>query len=951
MTEAWGYDNIVFEGVDGVAYIEQLTMHQKINDHASVSLVIVMNDDKVNNFLNVNLCNRKFIIRDRNHERRVLFNGVIKSSEVEVVNGVYTAKVEGASHTYNLDIERLRRSFQNNQMTYKELFGLVLQDYTHSDFLCSDELRKEPIKRFVLQYDETDWEFIKRVVSRSNQGLIPDVRQEGAKFYIGLPEGREEIEIPQAAYRVSRDLARMQRLIKNQTIAQIDEADSLQYELKDLFISYELGDRVRFQNKKLYIVEKNSYLSKRDGVLRHHYTLRTLRGSQQEKLVNERLKGNSIPGTVIDVKSHFTKLHLHVDKEQDVKTATWFPQPTYFTGGEGKGYGTMPERGEVLYLHFPMNYEEANYVISSDGNDFDSISSRIQSSTANPEPPKPRRQSQLSAAGMATAPVKTRNPGQSMTEESIPRSKQWFSPGNKSLLLDDHQVKLHSTGGAGQITLLGGGGILVTGKGSLDLTAKNIHLNPDLVGAEKTIPSEGVNLTLTADKTLAIQCEGSTLMMSEDDQSVHFISDKLTLESPENPMDIQVMTQDAVGALLAEYEEQRLRAQPVFRSDGTRVTADDRDLLFNYFLKHVMHKEGSLTDEEFYEANLKFREWRLKNYGMNKKEKDSVYYGKSAEFIIKGNYADEVTGLGVGGSVLLGLFGVDIAADGRDLFHNFTHWEWSWGHAGETSMNLMGMLPLIGALKNLKYADEVADLAKQTGNLDDLVKGINKIMNKSGNPFIFKKLSDGTYELLDANGKVINKIDDMPGLLDAMGVKIGKGPEAPSGTGDGSKKTNVDDFNAETATTKQKGNFGEIKSSENLLNNQSIKDAGYDLKIIGRDAPSSIDDKIIKGIDGLYENVNPNSKIKYVIDESKFGSSQLGITKDGLQMSNDWLEGTISGNNRILKAVDGDEQLANKIIKALSKGEVERVLSKIDSSGRVTTYRIDVNGNIIGTWP
>ena len=90
------------------------------------------------------------------------------------------------------------------------------------------------------------------------------------------------------------------------------------------------------------------------------------------------------------------------------------------------------------------------------------------------------------------------------------------------------------------------------------------------------------------------------------------------------------------------------------------------------------------------------------------------------------------------------------------------------------------------------------------------------------------------------------------------------------GMGEGSsgesKKTNVDDFNAETATTKQKGNFGEIKSSDNLLNNQSIKAAGYDLKVIGRDAPSIIDD--IKGIDGLYENTNVKSNIKYVIDES-----------------------------------------------------------------------------------
>lgn len=35
------------------------------------------------------------------------------------------------------------------------------------------------------------------------------------------------------------------------------------------------------------------------------------------------------------------------------------------------------------------------------------------------------------------------------------------------------------------------------------------------------------------------------------------------------------------------------------------------------------------------------------------------------------------------GNILLGIFSVDILADLRDLVHNFTHWEWSWGHGGE----------------------------------------------------------------------------------------------------------------------------------------------------------------------------------------------------------------------------------------------------------------------------
>ncbi|PFV41590.1 hypothetical protein COA09_15170 [Bacillus cereus] len=174
---------------------------------------------------------------------------------------------------------------------------------------------------------------------------------------------------------------------------------------------------------------------------------------------------------------------------------------------------------------------------------------------------------------------------------------------------------------------------------------------------------------------------------------------------------------------------------------------------------------------------------------------------------------------------------------------------------------------------------------------------------------------------------------------------------AANGKPSSNKNTTVDNFDAKTATNKQKGNYGEIKSSDNLLNNQSLKEAGFDLKPVGKSAPSGINDKIVKGIDGLYENANAESKIKYVIDEAKFGSSQLGKTKDGRQMSNDWLNGAKTRKSRILKAVDGDAKLASKITKALQDQEVERVLSKVDSSGNVKTFRIDAKGDIIGEWP
>ena len=163
-------------------------------------------------------------------------------------------------------------------------------------------------------------------------------------------------------------------------------------------------------------------------------------------------------------------------------------------------------------------------------------------------------------------------------------------------------------------------------------------------------------------------------------------------------------------------------------------------------------------------------------------------------------------------------------------------------------------------------------------------------------------------------------------------------------------KTTFENLDLETASNKQKGNYGEYRADDNLINNQSLKEERYNLKRKGRSAPTSPDDKIVKGIDGIYVNEDPNSNIKYVINESKFNSAQLGKTKKGIkQMSDEWL--LEKQGKRILKAVNGDRKLQKDILQALDDGQVEKVLSRVGKDGKVITYRLGSNGEIIGLWP
>jgi len=110
---------------------------------------------------------------------------------------------------------------------------------------------------------------------------------------------------------------------------------------------------------------------------------------------------------------------------------------------------------------------------------------------------------------------------------------------------------------------------------------------------------------------------------------------------------------------------------------------------------------------------------------------------------------------------------------------------------------------------------------------------------------------------------------------------------------------------------------------------------------------TSPNDEIVKRIDGIYSNKNPNSNIRYVINESRFNASQLCKTKKGINKCR------MSGSLRMvvkefLEAVNGDKQLVDEIRIALEKGQVEKVLSRVGKDGKVTTYRLNSNGEIIG---
>lgn len=79
-----------------------------------------------------------------------------------------------------MDREKPSRSFQNAKMTFQELAQEILANYKDADLIYA--AAGKAVGSLIVQYEETDWEFLQRVLSREGIMITP-----------GLPTARLKI--------------------------------------------------------------------------------------------------------------------------------------------------------------------------------------------------------------------------------------------------------------------------------------------------------------------------------------------------------------------------------------------------------------------------------------------------------------------------------------------------------------------------------------------------------------------------------------------------------------------------------------------------------------------------------------------------------------------------------------------------------------------------------------
>ncbi|MFJ6267973.1 hypothetical protein ACIQGW_23750 [Lysinibacillus xylanilyticus] len=342
--------------------IQELTLTKKMNEHATLRFTGIVPEEVRDQYVEMTEVHSAIEVNQLDHlgAPTPLFKGVILGVKVHTIRGIYYIEVEAASNTYFLDIKKKNCSYQDKGMTYSSLFKLMSPYYPGLDVI--DEATKGgKLGNFTLQYRETDWEFLKRLASRFNTGLVPAATFDKPKFHFGVPAGKAKGKLEDYHYTTRKKLADYLLYTENGN-GGMGEHDFMYYEVEtDKVLA--IGDHVTFHKHILYVCE--AYTSMKDGLLKHRYTLSTKKGMNKSETFNEEISGVSIEGKVLEVAKDHIKVHLTIDEKQDKGKAHWFLYSTPYTAEGHSGWYCMPEINDFVHVYFPSYREDEGIASSS----------------------------------------------------------------------------------------------------------------------------------------------------------------------------------------------------------------------------------------------------------------------------------------------------------------------------------------------------------------------------------------------------------------------------------------------------------------------------------------------------------------------------------------------------------------------------------------------------------
>ena len=525
---------IPYRGLEITLDIEQIAqalsfeLTGELNDHVHAVVKCLADGEDCSALLAEQLSeNSSICVSDEN---KVIFYGYLLHAHAQVEKGKWVVELEYVSATYELDIRKRQRVFYRQDDLYADVVGRIGSLYP--DIQIKDEIagaRKTP--GVLLQYEETDWAFLKRLASHFASCLTPDAADSSGRFYFGLPRIDNDVALRKIDYAVVQDTDRYYHhsdIMKQEHTGWRIVTDKM----------LQLGEALTLNGTASVVSAVHMY--EENGSLRREYTLRRKNGIYTEKGINYEILGLSLPATVTDRRKNEVQVTFDINAPYESEQ----PSNYFVYGIESSSFYCMPEIGSRVHIYFPGRNE---------------------------------------AEAIA---VHALNVGDGADRK--PSEKRFSAPSGAAMELTPSQYKFASdTAGASILTLGVDGNIVLTGTKILLDAGKSISIGeggeqptPEIVFAAKTeqsVKAAGGAGSLTLESDAILDAAKVTLKAESGDRSSEAAAVRAELEAGDEKLLADY--NDRPEREQKEEQKEQQEQQETIGSDaiGEAALADDRN--------------------------------------------------------------------------------------------------------------------------------------------------------------------------------------------------------------------------------------------------------------------------------------------------------------------------------------------------------------------------------------
>ncbi|MCM3172047.1 phage late control D family protein [Paenibacillus sp. MER 99-2] len=342
--------------------LRSFRIERAFNTHAKCVFIARMSEEEAEQCLIHSSFEDSLIIQKIKDARpESWFAGGIIKVDIQMEDGIPLVEVHALSRSYVMDMTPQSRSYQNKRLTYTDAVRQLAGKYHGGDAQNMATSDQASIGALLVQYEETDWQFMKRLAARVGTVILPDVTMDAPRIFFGVPDLSWGQEIKAIRYTAMKDRAQYEQLkahAEGDDAKKVTESDFVRYRVTSEQFC-QVGDDVSFK-EQIWVVSE-SVISYNAGRVRYEYLFVQRRSLRRKSRRNEQLQGRSLEGRVVKRANNMVKVHLDIDDQHDEQGNWWFPY-----SGEGNNiFHCLPDEGARIKVYFPSGTEKQSMAINS----------------------------------------------------------------------------------------------------------------------------------------------------------------------------------------------------------------------------------------------------------------------------------------------------------------------------------------------------------------------------------------------------------------------------------------------------------------------------------------------------------------------------------------------------------------------------------------------------------